>query len=130
MNLQLKICNHPCLVRPELPNLLEYSPKLLALKDLLKLTEVVEEAGGNHKALIFSQKKSMLNIIEHELLNIYYTDSKYLRLDGTTPAEMRVDKAEAFNQDPNIRLMLLTTNVGGLGLNLTAADIVIFIDHD
>lgn len=37
---------------------------------------------------------------------------------------------QQFNQDPSISVMLLTTSVGGLGLNLTAADTVIFMEHD
>ena len=37
---------------------------------------------------------------------------------------------QQFNQDPSIAVMLLTTTVGGLGLNLTAADTVIFLEHD
>jgi hypothetical protein len=35
-----------------------------------------------------------------------------------------------FNDDPSIDLLLLTTHVGGLGLNLTGADTVIFMEHD
>ena len=35
-----------------------------------------------------------------------------------------------FNEDPSIDLLLLTTQVGGLGLNLTGADTVIFFEHD
>ena len=35
-----------------------------------------------------------------------------------------------FNNDPSIDLLLLTTHVGGLGLNLTGADTVIFVEHD
>lgn len=37
---------------------------------------------------------------------------------------------QRFNSDPTIDVMLLTTHVGGLGLNLTAADTVIFLEHD
>ena len=36
----------------------------------------------------------------------------------------------SFNNDPSIDLLLLTTHVGGLGLNLTGADTVIFFEHD
>ena len=36
----------------------------------------------------------------------------------------------SFNNDPSIDLLLLTTHVGGLGLNLTGADTVIFVEHD
>ena len=35
-----------------------------------------------------------------------------------------------FNADPSIDLLLLSTSVGGLGLNLTGADTVIFVEHD
>ena len=35
-----------------------------------------------------------------------------------------------FNNDPSIDCLLLTTHVGGLGLNLTGADTVIFVEHD
>jgi len=35
-----------------------------------------------------------------------------------------------FNSDPSIDVLLLTTHVGGLGLNLTGADTVIFFEHD
>ena len=35
-----------------------------------------------------------------------------------------------FNSDPSIDVFLLTTHVGGLGLNLTGADTVIFVEHD
>ena len=42
----------------------------------------------------------------------------------------RVAQVQRFNADPTIDVMLLTTHVGGLGLNLTAADTVIFLEHD
>ena len=37
---------------------------------------------------------------------------------------------DRFNNDPSIDMLLLTTHVGGLGLNLTGADTVIFVEHD
>ena len=45
-------------------------------------------------------------------------------------ASQRFGIVQQFNQDPTISVMLLTTSVGGLGLNLTAADTVIFLEHD
>lgn len=36
----------------------------------------------------------------------------------------------SFNSDPSIDVLLLTTAIGGLGLNLTGADTVIFVEHD
>lgn len=54
----------------------------------------------------------------------------YLRLDGSTDLAKRHDIVTRFNDDPSIDVLLLTTHVGGLGLNLTGADTVIFMEHD
>jgi TATA-binding protein-associated factor len=54
----------------------------------------------------------------------------YLRLDGTIPPVQRHTIVSRFNSDPSIDVLLLTTQVGGLGLNLTGADTVIFVEHD
>merc|ERR1719431_2257015 len=54
----------------------------------------------------------------------------YSRLDGTVPAGNRHGIVSRFNRDPSIDVLLLTTKVGGLGLNLTGADVVIFVEHD
>jgi len=48
----------------------------------------------------------------------------YLRLDGSVPAGQRHALVTRFNNDPSIDILLLTTQVGGLGLNLTGADTV------
>lgn len=45
-------------------------------------------------------------------------------------AKKRFSVVQRFNSDPTIEVLLLTTHVGGLGLNLTAADTVIFLEHD
>lgn len=42
----------------------------------------------------------------------------------------RFEVAQQFNADPTIDVLLLTTSVGGLGLNLTTADTVVFLEHD
>merc|ERR1719288_89745 len=54
----------------------------------------------------------------------------YLRLDGNVPVAQRHSIVSKFNNDPSIDVLLLTTSVGGLGLNLTGADTVIFVEHD
>jgi hypothetical protein len=46
----------------------------------------------------------------------------YLRMDGTTTVKSRQPMVTKFNRDPSIFLFLLTTRVGGLGVNLTGAD--------
>merc|ERR1719219_1011092 len=42
----------------------------------------------------------------------------------------RFEVGQEFNNDPTIDILILTTKVGGLGLNLTGADTVIFVEHD
>jgi TATA-binding protein-associated factor len=54
----------------------------------------------------------------------------YMRLDGGTDANKRHAIVQTFNSDPSIDCLLLTTHVGGLGLTLTGADTVIFVEHD
>jgi len=82
---------------------------------------------GGHRALIFTQMSRMLDILEI-FLNIYgYT---YFRLDGTTKVEQRQYLMERFNVDKRIFLFILSTRSGGIGINLTGADTVIFYDSD
>eukprot|EP00826_Nyctotherus_ovalis_P001459 TRINITY_DN1022_c0_g2_i2.p1 TRINITY_DN1022_c0_g2~~TRINITY_DN1022_c0_g2_i2.p1 ORF type:complete len:788 (+),score=240.97 TRINITY_DN1022_c0_g2_i2:48-2411(+) len=132
---------------------MEHSGKMMNLKQLLtecgilttsmlrnsEQVNEMNEASANvldliepqppHRALIFSQKVSTLDIIEETFLKLYPA-LKYIRLDSRVPAEDRVDLAHQFNADESVALMLLTTKVGGYGLTLTGADTVIFFDHD
>merc|ERR1719391_824553 len=71
-----------------------------------------------------------MNVVIDDLLRPLMPSVTFLRLDGTVPANSRQDLVQKFNQDPSIDLMLLSTSVGGLGLNLTGADTVIFVEHD
>lgn len=54
----------------------------------------------------------------------------YLRLDGATRVDARQPLVERFNADPRVFAMILSTRSGGVGLNLTGADCVIFYDSD
>ncbi|CAL7935310.1 unnamed protein product [Xylocopa violacea] len=85
---------------------------------------------SQHRALIFCQLKAMLDIVEKDLLRTHLPTVTYLRLDGSIPATQRHSVVTRFNADPSIDVLLLTTQVGGLGLNLTGADTVIFVEHD
>lgn len=82
---------------------------------------------GNHKCLIFTQMSKMLDIFEI-FLNLH--DFSYLRLDGSTSVERRQRLMDKFNTDPKIFCFILSTRSGGLGINLTGADSVIFYDSD
>ena len=44
--------------------------------------------------------------------------------------EQRRDAIDAFNKDPTVDIFLLSTRAGGLGINLTAADTVVFFESD
>jgi len=59
-----------------------------------------------------------------------YRKYKYMRLDGSSKVEDRRDMVEDFQNHPDIFVFLLSTRAGGLGINLTAADTVIFYDSD
>lgn len=85
---------------------------------------------GGSKCLIFAQYTRSLDILEEFLFESHMPSLRYLRLDGNVPPEERMLLATRFNQDDGIKVMLLTTKVGSLGLNLTSADTVIFLELD
>ncbi|XP_061645268.1 TATA-binding protein-associated factor 172 isoform X3 [Phyllopteryx taeniolatus] len=150
-----KLCNHPSLVltpqHPEYKRItdqlagqnsnlrdIQHAPKLSALKQLLLDCGLggggsegsTEAVVAQHRVLVFCQLKSMLDIVEHDLLKPKMPTVTYLRLDGGVQAGLRHTIVSRFNNDPSIDLLLLTTHVGGLGLNLTGADTVVFVEHD
>ncbi|KIH94037.1 helicase SWR1 [Sporothrix brasiliensis 5110] len=103
--------------------LLQYDcGKLQALDRLLRRLQA-----GGHRALIFTQMTKVLDILE-QFLNIH--GHKYLRLDGATRIEQRQILTDRFNHDNRILCFILSTRSGGLGINLTGADTVIFYDQD
>lgn len=126
---------------------IEHAAKLPALRQLLldcgigrsgpaEADADAETAGqppsavNQHRALIFCQLRAMLDIVERDLLRRHMPSVAYLRLDGGVPPQQRHATVARFNADPSIDVLLLTTAVGGLGLNLTGADTVIFVEHD
>lgn len=72
----------------------------------------------------------MLDIIENDLFKTHMPSVTYMRLDGGVDPNKRHNIVQTFNADPSIDVLLLTTHVGGLGLTLTGADTVIFVEHD
>ncbi|KAF7625980.1 hypothetical protein Mgra_00009829 [Meloidogyne graminicola] len=84
-----------------------------------------------HKALIFCQWRATIDLVSHFLKSgAFGAGFNFLVLDGQTPLNQRQSIVDRFNTDPNLQLLLLTTHVGGIGLNLTGADVIIFVDHD
>ena len=82
------------------------------------------------KCLIFAQFTRSLDAVEEFLFKPHLAALCYVRLDGTVPQGKRKSVVDSFNNDRNVRVMLLTTRIGGLGLNLTAANTVIFLESD
>lgn len=80
-----------------------------------------------HRALIFTQMTRMLDVLE-AFLNLH--GHTYMRLDGSTKVEKRQQLTERFNKDPKVFVFILSTRSGGVGINLTGADSVIFYDSD
>ncbi|KAI9031602.1 SNF2 family N-terminal domain-containing protein [Phycomyces nitens] len=123
-----KICNHPDIIdisqaksNPAYGDP-EKSGKMVVVRALLNLWKAEK-----HRVLLFSQTRQMLDIIELMTKKLGYN---YRRMDGTTPVAHRMSLVHEFNTDENIYVFLLTTKVGGLGLNLTGADRVILYDPD
>ena len=83
-----------------------------------------------HRVLVFCQLRPMLDLIERDLFGKALPGVRYMRMDGSTDPKKRHAVVQTFNADARIDVLLLTTSVGGLGLNLTGADTVIFVDHD
>ena len=152
-----KLCNSPALVVKEgnaqydsiqkqlaasKSNLKDvaHAPKLRALRDLLvdcgigvdsnSADQTASTFVSPHRALIFCQMKEMLDMVETEVLTKLLPGVQHLRLDGSVEATKRQGIVNKFNNDPSYDCLLLTTSVGGLGLNLTGADTVIFVEHD
>jgi TATA-binding protein-associated factor len=153
-----KLCNSPALVMKEGHKQYEetqrflarqgtslrdpiHAPKLTALRDLLvdcgigvdtSSEEVTTETSyvSPHRALVFCQMKEMLDMVQNDVLKKMLPSVQYLRMDGSVDASRRQEIVNKFNSDPSYDVLLLTTSVGGLGLNLTGADTVIFVEHD
>ena len=82
---------------------------------------------GGHRVLIFTQMSKMLDVLE-AFLNL--NGHTYLRLDGATDVDRRQRLMDRFNNDPKVFCFILSTRSGGLGINLTGADTVVFYDSD
>ncbi len=126
-----KVCNHPDLTEhrtlSQKPNY-NYgsgakSGKMQVVKALL---EIWKKDG--HKTLLFAQHRIMLDILEKFVKT--FEGFNYRRMDGNTNIKDRQDMVDEFNRDPDLHVFLLTTKVGGLGVNLTGADRVIIYDPD
>uniref|UniRef100_A0A1Y1KDE8 DNA repair and recombination protein RAD54-like n=1 Tax=Photinus pyralis TaxID=7054 RepID=A0A1Y1KDE8_PHOPY len=130
-----KICNHPDLYlgdddswnNSELsvedkPGYYKRSGKMVVVSALLKIWKKQK-----HRVLLFTQARTMIAIFEEFLNQQGY---KYLKMDGGTSISSRQPLINKFNEDSTYDVFLLTTRVGGLGVNLTGANRVIIFDPD
>ncbi|KAF8715643.1 hypothetical protein AX14_012523 [Amanita brunnescens Koide BX004] len=104
-------------------HLINNSGKMVILDKLLGLMKAKDS-----RVLIFSQMSRVLDILEDYCL---FRGYKYCRIDGSTPHEERIVAIDEYNKPGSERfIFLLTTRAGGLGINLTTADIVVLYDSD
>ncbi|XP_076140327.1 SWI/SNF-related matrix-associated actin-dependent regulator of chromatin subfamily A containing DEAD/H box 1b isoform X2 [Alosa pseudoharengus] len=92
---------------------------------LTKLLASLKEEGS--RVVLFSQFTMMLDILE---IFLKHHSHRYIRLDGSTPMADRIGLIDEFNTDQDIFVFLLSTKAGGLGINLTSANVVILHDID
>lgn len=126
-----KCCNHPYLFEGAEPgppyttdeHLIYNAGKMLMLD---KIMTRMKKQGS--RVLIFSQMSRVLDILEDYCV---FREHKYNRIDGSTAHEDRIAAIDEYNKPGSEKFVfLLTTRAGGLGINLTSADIVILFDSD
>ncbi|MFO0679457.1 MAG: DEAD/DEAH box helicase [Polyangiaceae bacterium] len=89
-----------------------------------RVLEALEECvADGHKALVFSQWTSLLDLVEPHLRN---AEIPFTRLDGSTRDRSGV--VAGFQDEGGPPVMLVSLKAGGTGLNLTAADHVFLLD--
>lgn len=111
-----QICNSPALLPDGMLN-----NAVSAKIELLK--EQIADRAPYHKLVVFSQFVSMLHLVGDMLTEIGVS---YVSLTGAT--RQREQVVNAFQEDPEVRVFLISLKAGGTGLNLTAADVVYLID--
>ena len=126
-----KCCNHPYLFEGAEPgppyttdeHLIYNAGKMVMLDKIL-----VRMKKQGSRVLIFSQMSRVLDILEDYCV---FREHKYCRIDGSTAHEDRITAIDDYNKPGSEKfIFLLTTRAGGLGINLTSADIVILFDSD
>ncbi|KAA3674558.1 chromodomain-helicase-DNA-binding protein 7, partial [Paragonimus westermani] len=141
-----KCCNHPFLIKGAEEAILDemrahQNPDENMSDDLQTFHALVYASGklvlihkllpklkaNGHKVLIFSQMIRVLDILEDYLIHQRF---QFERIDGRIHGPLRQEAIDRFTADPDKFVFLLCTKAGGLGINLTAADVVIIYDSD
>lgn len=113
-----QICDSPAILNEDE----RYENHSVKIEELVR--ELTENT-GNHKALVFSQFLGMLALIKDELEK---QNIPYVYFDGGTSSTDREKAIQAFQNDEECRVFLISLKAGGVGLNLTAADYVYIVD--
>nr|XP_017018706.1 helicase ARIP4 isoform X1 [Drosophila kikkawai] len=119
------------LMRNYVSGLISNSPKMEIFFCILK-----ESMQLGDRILLFSQSLLTLNLLEGYLKTSYVPGSNllwtkntsYFRLDGSTSSQERERLVNEFNSNSNVKLFLISTRAGSLGINLTGANRVIIFD--
>ncbi|KAI5192415.1 chromatin-remodeling ATPase INO80 [Nematocida minor] len=118
----LECIRQPAVYVPSMERFVSDSGKLVILDTLLpKLKE------EGHRVLMYFQMTRMIDLFEEYLTVRNYS---YLRLDGSSRISNRKELVKDWQSSNEKFIFLLSTRAGGLGINLTAADTVIFYDSD
>ena len=142
-----KICDHPYLLdennkrfksKEEKEEMIKKSGKLIALEELIislgfesamNSKSLINSSSYENKLLIFTQMTKMCTLLE-VFFTYKFPGLKILTLTGDTKnKEQRGKIVDTFNNDPSVNVLILTINIGGVGLNLTSANVVIMYDH-
>lgn len=112
-----QICNSPCLIKEE-----DFPTSSVKIE---KLIETLSNISEHHKVLVFSFFTSMLQRVKEAIVAEHIS---YSYLDGKLSAKERETAVAQFQNDPEVKVFLISLKAGGTGLNLTAADYVFILD--
>jgi SNF2 family DNA or RNA helicase len=114
-----QVCDHPALLKDKGDYRQHESGKFELLKELLE-----EALGSGHKVVIFSQYVGMIEIIRSHLESV---GVGHVVLTGQT--RNRGDLIKSFQTDPSLKVFIGSLLAGGIGIDLTAANVVIHYDR-
>lgn len=92
-----------------------------------KLVEYVQQfRRDGDRVLVFSQFTMVLDILQAVMETL---EMQFFRFDGSTPIDQRQDMIDAFYEEKDVTVFLLSTKAGGMGINLACANKVIIVDQ-
>jgi SNF2 family DNA or RNA helicase len=116
-----QICNHPCLVEDC------DDPMLYGSGKWEQWEEIIEECLDNrYKVVVFSQYTSMLDLMQNFLNS---RDVSFCSIRGDMSLMKRQDAIRQFDEDQSCRVCLASLLAGGVGIDLTAAQVVVHYDR-